>query len=47
MASHWPQLPLTPIDLSGLTVVGDFGKELLAYIDVESKKAATRRSIPA
>jgi hypothetical protein len=41
------QLPLTPIDLSGLTIVSDFGKELLAYIGVESKKAATRRSIPA
>ncbi len=40
------QLPLTPIALSGLTVVGDFGKELLAYIDVESKKHATSRSIP-
>ena len=41
------QLPLTPIDLSALTVVGDFGKELLSYIDVASKKAATSPSIPA
>ncbi len=41
------QLPLTPIDLSALTVIGDFGKELLAYIDVASKKAATSPSIPA
>ncbi|HET9393397.1 MAG TPA: hypothetical protein VFO29_07775 [Candidatus Rubrimentiphilum sp.] len=41
------QLPLTKIDLSALTVVGDFGKELLAYIEVVSKKHATSRSIPA
>jgi len=41
------QLPLTPIDLSALTVVGDFGKELLSYIEVASKKAATSPSIPA
>jgi hypothetical protein len=41
------QLPLTRIDLSALTVVSDFGKELLAYIEVASKKAATSRSIPA
>jgi len=40
------QLPLTPIDLSALVVVGDFGKELLSYIDVASKKEATSRSIP-
>ncbi len=40
------QLPLTPIDLSALTVVGDFGKDLLSYIEVASKKAATRPSIP-
>jgi anti-sigma regulatory factor (Ser/Thr protein kinase) len=40
------QLPLTAIDLSALTVVGDFGKELLSYIDVASKKAATSPSIP-
>jgi len=41
------QLPLTPIDFAALTVVGDFGKELLSYIDVDSKKAATSPSIPA
>jgi hypothetical protein len=41
------QLPLTKIDLSALTVVGDFGKELLVYIEVASKKQATSRSIPA
>jgi anti-sigma regulatory factor (Ser/Thr protein kinase) len=41
------QLPLTPIDLSALTVVSDFGKELLGYIEVASKKAATSPSIPA
>ena len=41
------QLPLTPIDLSALTVVSDFGKELLSYIEVASKKAATSPSIPA
>ncbi|HEX5273792.1 MAG TPA: hypothetical protein VFW34_00775 [Candidatus Rubrimentiphilum sp.] len=41
------QLPLPPVDLSALTVVGDFGKELLRYIDVASKKAATSPSIPA
>ncbi len=41
------QLPLMPIDLSALTVVGDFGNELLHYIGVASKKAATSRSIPA
>ncbi len=41
------QLPLTPIDLSALTVVGDFGKELLSYIDVASKNTATSPSIPA
>jgi anti-sigma regulatory factor (Ser/Thr protein kinase) len=40
------QLPLTPIDLSALTVVSDFAKELLSYIEVASKKAATRPSIP-
>lgn len=41
------QLPLTKIDFAGLTVVSDFGKELLAYIEVASKKAPTSRSIPA
>lgn len=41
------QLPLTKIDLAGLTVVSDFGKELLAYIEVASKNAPTSRSIPA
>jgi hypothetical protein len=41
------QLPLPPIDLSALIIVGDFGKELLNYIDVASKKAATSPSIPA
>lgn len=41
------QMPLKPINLNELTIVSDFGKELLAYIGVESKKAATRRSIPA
>lgn len=29
------QMPLTPIDLSALTVVGAFGKELLAYVAAE------------
>ncbi len=41
------QLPLTKIDLAGLTVVSDFGKELLAYIEVASKNAPISRSIPA
>jgi anti-sigma regulatory factor (Ser/Thr protein kinase) len=41
------QLPLTKIDLAGLTVVSDFGKELLAYIEVASKNAPTSSSIPA
>ena len=41
------QLPLTPVDLSALTIVSDFGKELLSYIEVASKKAVTSPSIPA
>jgi len=41
------QLPLTPIDFSTLTVVSDFGKELLGYIAVAAKNAATNPSIPA
>jgi hypothetical protein len=29
------QMPLTPLDLSALTIISDFGKELLAYIEAE------------
>lgn len=31
------QLPLTPIDLSGVTIVGDFGQALKAYIAAEMR----------
>jgi len=34
------QMPLTPIDLSSLTVVGAFGKELLSYIEAERRRCA-------
>lgn len=33
------QLPLTPIDLSAVTIVGDFGQELKAYIGAQLTKA--------
>jgi hypothetical protein len=34
------QMPLTPIDLSALVVVGDFGKALLEYISSERERCA-------
>ncbi|MBV8491318.1 MAG: hypothetical protein JO199_12380, partial [Candidatus Eremiobacteraeota bacterium] len=34
------QMTLTPIDLSVLTIVGDFGKELVAYVAAERERIA-------
>ena len=34
------QMPLTPIDLSALTIVGEFGKELAEYVAAERDRNA-------
>jgi hypothetical protein len=34
------QMPLTPIDLSELVVVGEFGRELLEYVASERERCA-------
>ncbi len=36
------QMPLTPIDLSALVVIGDFGKVLLEYVAVERARCTGR-----
>ena len=41
------QMPLTPIDLSALVVVGDLGKRLLAYVAAEKRRADDRAKMNA
>ncbi len=38
------QMPLTPIDLSGLVVIGDFGKRLLDYVASERERRTADRA---
>lgn len=41
------QMPLTPIDLSELVVIGEFGRQLLSYIAAERERCASPRATPA
>ena len=41
------QMPLTPIDLSELVVIGEFGRQLLSYIAAERERCAGRRATMA
>jgi hypothetical protein len=41
------QMPLTPIDLSELVVIGDFGRQLLDYIAAERERCGALRATMA